>query len=53
MPVDLRGRDWGAQIERACAATYMHPAPGTSVCIRCVTLLAPLLGTLSLSDALS
>ena len=34
VPVDLRGRDWGAQIERACAATYLHPAPGTSVCVR-------------------
>ena len=32
--MDLRGRDWGAQIERACAATYLHPAPGTSVCVR-------------------
>ncbi len=34
VPVDLRGRDWGAQIERACAATYLHLAPGTSVCVR-------------------
>jgi ribosome biogenesis protein UTP30 len=34
IPVDLRKADWGAQISKALAATYMYPGSGTSVSIR-------------------
>lgn len=34
MPVDLRGKDWAAQISAACAATYMFLSGGTSLSIR-------------------
>ena len=34
IPVDLTKADWGAQIQRACQATYMYPASGSSLSIR-------------------
>ena len=34
VPVDLRGKDWAAQISAACAATYMFLSGGTSLSIR-------------------
>mmetsp|Transcript_15882 Transcript_15882/g.47796 ORF Transcript_15882/g.47796 Transcript_15882/m.47796 type:complete len:285 (+) Transcript_15882:251-1105(+) len=34
IPVDLTKADWGAQVARACAATYMYPASGSSLSIR-------------------
>lgn len=38
IPVDLTKADWGAQVARACAATYMYPASGSSLSIRCIPL---------------
>lgn len=36
----LLNRYWGAQVRKAADATYMYPASGSSLNIRCRTLLA-------------
>ena len=40
MPVDLRPKDWGAQVAAACEATYMFLSGGTSLSIRRAAALA-------------
>ena len=34
MPVKLTGKDWAAQIRKACEATYLHLSGGSSLNIR-------------------
>lgn len=34
VPVDLRSKDWSAQIRKAVSCTHMFPATGSSISIR-------------------